>query len=186
MGRNLHSVGGLGAAFAGVGEGIDATNAGYTQQDIKMQQDLNTLDIAMKKAAQENDIGTYNAANKAREDIMARIQGAQQTAGTLLGHDENARARVDAANARVDSVKTTQQAAEDARMERVLTDVEKATEAQVKSAFTTPEEQNVAYQKLLAQNSRYQALRAKLGYGSSAPIGTSIDLSQWGQPKVKG
>lgn len=83
MGRNIHAVGGLGAAFGGVSEGIDASNAGYTAQDIQNQTTLQGLQQAQKDALAQNDIGRWTTLESARKDAEANIR-AGQTAGTSL------------------------------------------------------------------------------------------------------
>lgn len=96
MGRNTNSRG-LGGAFAGVSEGIDKTNAGYTAQDIANQEKLDTLQALMEKAKRENNIGAFNAYGSMWKEANQQIDSALKdgtslvnTDATVLGHRMNA------------------------------------------------------------------------------------------------
>lgn len=83
MGRNLHGVGGLGSAMAGVSEGVNATNAGYTTQDINNYKTLSDLDDQIQAAIDANNVGAYNALTARRKEVEARIKSGLES-GTQM------------------------------------------------------------------------------------------------------
>jgi hypothetical protein len=74
MGKNLHGVGGLGSAMAGVSEGVNATNAGYTTQDIGNYKTLSDLDDQIQAAIDANNVGAYNALTARRKEVEAQMK----------------------------------------------------------------------------------------------------------------
>ena len=74
MGKNLHGVGGLGSAMAGVSEGVNATNAGYTTQDINNYKTLSDLDDQIQAAIDANNVGAYNALTARRKEVEAQMK----------------------------------------------------------------------------------------------------------------
>lgn len=108
MGRNVHTrTPGIGGAFEGVSEGMDATNAAYNKQDMEALQTRQALLAEMAAAQAQNDIGRFKDAQAALKENDQSIHGAQQAGATMLNAQEAARARVaasqEAANARRDA-----------------------------------------------------------------------------------
>lgn len=96
IGKNKYGRG-LGDAFAGVSEGMNASKAGYTTQDIANQKEINVLQQAMADAKASNDIGKYKAAEDALGKAVAEREAYTKDATQYLGTAENALARKQAA-----------------------------------------------------------------------------------------
>ena len=96
IGKNKYGRG-LGDAFAGVSEGMNASKAGYTTQDIANQKEINVLQQAMADAKASNDIGKHKAAEDALGKAVAEREAYTKDATQYLGTAENALARKQAA-----------------------------------------------------------------------------------------
>ena len=92
IGRNSNKAG-LGGAFSGVAEGMDATREGYTKQEIEYAKQRQALDEAMQQAIHQNNIGRYNDLEKARDQLDDMQSKAATTGASVLGHRETAASR---------------------------------------------------------------------------------------------
>jgi hypothetical protein len=114
MGKNTRSRG-FGGAFEGVSEGIDTTNAGYTKQDIANQESIDKLASLREEAKKTNDIGRYNAYDKALKEAMEEKAGGLRSATQMV--DVNAR-NLSEQIRNIESIKQREQAALDAKLTR--------------------------------------------------------------------
>lgn len=94
MGKNQHALG-LGGAFAGVSEGIDETNAGYSKEDIANQDKLNTLNQGMLEALAQNDVRKANLFRDSYKEEAQRQKDAQATGASIRNTNVNSQTQRD-------------------------------------------------------------------------------------------
>lgn len=131
MGRNVHSrTPGIGGAFEGVSEGMDATNAGYNAQDMEALKTRQALLAEMAAAQAQNDIGRYKDAVGALKENDASVRGAQAAGASMLNAQDAAAARRDAAkesaNARRDAANIRAENVANGQGDKAIDSAEKA------------------------------------------------------------
>ncbi len=196
MGRNVHSrTPGIGGAFEGVSEGMDATQSGYNAQDMDALKTRQALLAEMAAAQAQNDIGRYKEAVAVLKENDLNVRAAQGAGAGMVNTQENAKQRIStaqtAADARRDAAAMAAQARADAkadgldmRQQKLLADMSEKAASMAQKSMADP--------MFVAQNPKatlesefakhYELMRSKLaGY---VPPATSA-ASEW-PVRVKG